>query len=134
MLKARNVRNKDKSVYTIQFWNTYISYLRMSKKLAIFDFPQNTPLRLHQKSDAKTKYSYPPSITNSNNLFGPFKQQDASSPSFLLPLDVMDSTSRREQSAVQAAPEFRIVFLRSQIYTADQISFAKKFKFLLLRI
>ena len=27
----------------------------MSKKIAIFDFPQNTQLRLHQKSDAKTK-------------------------------------------------------------------------------
>ena len=90
----------------------------MNKKLTIFDFPQNTQLRLHQKSDAKTKHSYLPSITNSNNLFGPLKKQDATSPPFLLPLDVMYSTSRREQSAVQAAPEFRIwVCPKSDIYS-----------------
>ena len=97
----------------------------MSKKLTIFDFPQNTQLRLHQKSDAKTKHSYLPSITNSNNLFGPFKQQDATSPPFLLPLDVMYSNSRREQSAIQTAPESRIGFVRSRIDTVDQISFTK---------
>ena len=70
----------------------------------IFDFPQNTQLRLHQKSDAKTKHSSIPSITNSNNLFGPFKQQDTTSPPFLLPLDVMYNTSRREQIKVPIKP------------------------------
>ena len=65
----------------------------MNKKLAVFDFPQNTQLRLHQKLDAKTKHYYLPSITNSKNLFGPFKQQYATSPPFFLPLDVMYSTS-----------------------------------------
>ena len=72
----------------------------MSNKLAIFDFTQNTQLKLQQKLDAKTKHSYPPSIKISNNLFGPFKQQDATSPPFLLLLDVMYSTTRRNQCAV----------------------------------
>ena len=43
---------------------------------------------------------YLPSITITNNLFGPFKQQDASSPPLLLPLVVMYSTTRRKQCAV----------------------------------
>ena len=72
----------------------------MSKKLAIFELTQNTQLKLQQKLDAKTKHSYLPSIKISNNLFGPSKQQDATSPPFLLLLDVMYSTTRRNQCAV----------------------------------
>ena len=74
-------------------------HLRMSKKLAIFQLTQNTQLNLQQQSDAKTKHSYLPSITIINNLFGPFKQQDASPPPLLLPLVVMYSTTRRKQCA-----------------------------------
>ena len=93
------MRNMQKSLYNIYFWNTYISYLRMSKKLAIFELTQNTQLNLQQQSDAKTKHSYLPSIRITNNLFGPFKQQDASPPPLLLPLVVMYSTTRRKQCA-----------------------------------
>ena len=71
----------------------------MSKKLSISDLTQNTQLNLQQQSDAKTKNSYLPSITITNNRFGPLNQQDASPPPLLLPLVVMYSTTRRKQCA-----------------------------------
>ena len=49
-----------------------------------FSTSRRTQQKLQQHSDDKTKYSYPTSITNSNNLFGPFKKQDATSSPFLL--------------------------------------------------
>lgn len=98
LFKARNLCNKHKSVYTTQFWNTYISYLRMSKKLTIFNHPQNTQLRLHLKSEAKTKYSYLSSQTAI--IFLGNLNSTMPITSIPLLLDVMYSRSRREQSVL----------------------------------
>ena len=98
----------------------------MSKKLAIFDFPQNTQLRVHQiwMPNPKT-LTFPLSKTaiiflgHSNGKM--LHDLHFSYQSILC-------TARHDQSKVQfkpCTPEFRIGFVRRQIYTVDEISSTK---------
>ena len=98
--KARDMRNKHKSVYTSLAFE-YLYFVSANKQqMSYFQLPVERTTKTSTISDAKSKLSYLPSITKSNNLFGPFKHQDTTSPPFLLPLDVLYSTTRRKQRAV----------------------------------